>query len=161
MGCGKSTLGRKWAKEIGWDFIDLDSYIEEKEGKSISKVFEDCGESYFRRIETKSLKDIIKLNSCIVSCGGGTPCFNNNMEMLTLAGCSIYMKVSVKILFDRLKSEKSKRPLIANMTDDQMLEFINYKLKQRSLFYEQSSHIYNNVLESEEMFVKRLNSFLI
>ena len=161
MGCGKSTFGKKLANQIGWDFIDLDNYIEEKEGKSIPLIFEENGEGYFRNLETKFLKEVIGLNSCVISCGGGTPCFKSNMDLIKKNGASVYMKLSPAVLNERLKSEKSKRPLIASMTDSKMLTFIHDKLNERSEFYKRAQFIFNNEFESEEKFINRINDFLV
>ena len=161
MGCGKTTFGKKLAKEIGWDYIDLDNYIEMKEGKSIPTIFKENGETYFRNLETKFLNELIALNSCVISCGGGTPCFNDNMNQIIEKGASVYMKLSPIILSERLKSEKSKRPLIAEMSDAKMIEFIQEKLKERVKFYERAKFTFDAQVESEETFINRINHFLV
>ncbi|MBI35765.1 MAG: shikimate kinase [Flavobacteriales bacterium] len=161
MGCGKSTLGKKLAKQLGWNFIDLDAFIEKKEGKSISVIFKDHGEDYFRNLETKTLNQLSERSFYIVSCGGGTPCFNNNIEIINQLGMSVYIKLSTDTLYERLKSEKMNRPLIANLTDSKMKLFIDKTLKQRAVFYEKAIEIFNSELQSEEKFVKRLNDFIV
>ena len=161
MGCGKSTFGKKLAEKIGWNYIDLDNYIESKEVKSIPTIFQENGEKYFRNIESKFLKELMSLNSYVISCGGGTPCFHNNMELILEKGASVYMKVSPYILHERLKLEKAKRPLISEMTDSQIFIFIQNKLNERANYYELSKFTFQNELESEETFINRINDFLI
>ena len=161
MGCGKSTFGRKIANQIGWDFVDLDDYIEQKEGSSISMIFKEKGEHYFRKLETSYLKNLIKYKSHVISCGGGTPCFDKNMEIITSQGASVYLKLSPTVLFERLKLEKNQRPLIADMSDSEMLTFIKKKLIERKIFYERAKFTFNSNLESEEKIIKRLNDFLV
>tara|TARA_B100001778_G_scaffold303732_1_gene281220 strand:- start:2688 stop:3206 length:519 start_codon:yes stop_codon:yes gene_type:complete len=161
MGCGKSTFGKKLAEQIGWNYIDLDNYIEKKEGKSIPTIFKENGETYFRNLETKFLKELTSLHSCVISCGGGTPCYNHNMDIILKKGASVYMKVAPHILHERLKLEKTKRPLIAGMTDSQMFTFIQNKLNERANYYKLSEFTFENELESEETFINRINDFII
>ncbi len=161
MGCGKTTLGRKIADKIGWDFVDLDNYIEQKEGSSISSIFKEKGEHYFRKVESSYLKNLVKYESHVISCGGGTPCFDENMEIITSQGASLYIKLSPTDLFERLKLEKNKRPLIADMSDLEMITFIKEKLIERKIFYERAKFTFNSNMESEEKLIKRLNDFLV
>ena len=142
MASGKSTLGRELAVKLNYDFIDLDDYIEAKENTSVSNIFKTKGEIYFRSIETKYLKALIENDhNLILSLGGGTPCYGNNMEMLlnTPHVKSIYLKASIPTLVARLKNETCKRPLIAHLaTDEQLTEFIGKHLFERTQFYAQS-----------------------
>ncbi len=139
MASGKSTLGRVLAKKMNYDFIDLDDYIEEKEQLQVSDIFESKGEIYFRRVETMYLKELLdKKSKLVLSLGGGTPCYSNNMETLRENNKvkSIYLKASIPSLVARLKNEKSKRPLIAHIETDELLaEFIGKHLFERSQFY--------------------------
>ncbi len=139
MASGKSTLGRVLAKKMNYDFIDLDDYIEEKEQLQVSDIFKSKGEIYFRRIETMYLKELLdKKSKLVLSLGGGTPCYSNNMETLRENNKvkSIYLKASIPSLVARLKNEKSKRPLIAHIETDELLaEFIGKHLFERSQFY--------------------------
>lgn len=160
MGCGKSTLGKKIATQIGWEFVDLDEYIEKKEGKSIPLIFKEQGESYFRKLETRCLKELLKFKSCVISCGGGTPCFNKNMDIITLAGASIYIKLSPTVLFNRLKLEKDQRPLIADMEDSKMFFYIQKKLNERKIFYEKAEFIFSADSEKDESIISLINGFL-
>lgn len=139
MASGKSTIGKILANKLNYDFIDLDDYIEKKEKTSIVNIFKSKGEIYFRKLETEHLKAILKnKDNVILSLGGGTPCYGNNMEVILsdTNSKSIYLKTGIPTLVSRLKNEKSKRPLIAHIeTDDLLTEFIGKHLFERSQFY--------------------------
>jgi shikimate kinase len=142
MASGKSTLGRILAAKLNYRFIDLDEYIEEKENKLIKDIFKSKGEIYFRALETETLKKLLsEKDNIILSLGGGTPCYSNNMETILSANnvTSIYLKASIPTLINRLKGEKGKRPLIAHIeTDDLLAEFIGKHLFERSQFYNEA-----------------------
>ena len=142
MGCGKSTFGRKIAEQLDWDFVDLDDYIEEQQNASIQTIFANKGESYFRTLETKAIEESSKWKKTIISTGGGTPCFNNNITSINNIGLSVYLKLSPEVLRSRLEGEKSKRPLISNLSDAELLIFINKKLAERSGYYSKSEIIF-------------------
>lgn len=139
MASGKSTIGRILAKKLNYDFLDLDDYIEEKENAPISTIFQLHGEIAFRKLETHCLNELLShTNNIVLSVGGGTPCYGNNMNVIlnTANAKSFYLKASVPTLVSRLKNEKSKRPLIAHIETEAMLtEFIAKHLFERSQFY--------------------------
>lgn len=139
MASGKSTLGKILANTLNYTFIDLDDFIEENEKKTIKEIFKSKGEIYFRAMETASLKNILsEKDNLILSLGGGTPCYSNNMDAILNSNnvTSIYLKASIPTLIGRLKGEKAKRPLIAHIeTDDLLAEFIGKHLFERSQFY--------------------------
>ena len=142
MGVGKTTLGKKLANRLNVPFIDIDTEIEKKNELSISYYFERFGESSFREEETKILEEVIRANNkAIVSVGGGLPCFNRNMERMNSAGITCYLRRPAKELFQRLKNAKTKRPLIANLNEVELLSFIEEKLTEREEFYLQSKII--------------------
>lgn len=142
MGSGKSTLGKKLANKLSKPFYDLDLIIEEGENKTITQIFEQKGEDYFREIEKKALQELINTNSeFVLSLGGGTPCFYNNMEFINANGTSIYLKYNVGILHSRLINAKTKRPLIKNKTDEELKQFVTEKLAKREMFYEKANLI--------------------
>ena len=142
MGCGKSTIANKLSKNIGIPFVDLDIKIEEKVNLSINAIFEKHGEIYFRKLEHEVFIEL--LNSperLIIGLGGGTPCYANNNELLKADNVvSIYLKASIETLFSRLSANKSKRPLIANKSDEEMKEFIAMHLFERSFYYNQAQY---------------------
>ncbi len=145
MGVGKSYIGRKLSKEFMIDFFDLDSYIESYEKKTISDLFSERGEIYFRSIENKYLESILNKNiKYVISTGGGTPCYSNNMELIKKNKNlkSFYLKSSGNQLTNRLFSEKEKRPLISNINSKKDLNsFISKHLFERNVFYNQADYI--------------------
>jgi shikimate kinase len=142
MGSGKSTIGRLLAKDLDSCFLDLDSYIEEAEEKPIATVFREKGEVYFRKKEAESLREILKRNDdFVLSIGGGTPCYANNMKAISETTPNVfYLKVSIEELVNRLSKEKSERPLIQRIPDQELTEFIAKHLFERSFFYNQAFH---------------------
>ncbi|MCL4129080.1 UNVERIFIED_CONTAM: hypothetical protein GTU68_008776 [Idotea baltica] len=142
MGSGKSTVGRQLAEKLKFTFLDLDDFIEEKEKMTIPKLFEEKGEIYFRRKESEYVaKALHEGDNVILSLGGGTPCYGKNMEdVLALTENVIYLKVSVIGLAQRLQKEKSERPLIKNIPDDDLPEFIGKHLFERSMFYQKANY---------------------
>lgn len=145
MGCGKSTIAQKLSGIIAVPYVDLDEYIEEKAKISIKEIFETHGEIYFRKLEhTYFLELLNSPNEIIIGLGGGTPCYANNHELLIAEGkTSIYLKASIDTLFKRLSPNKSKRPLIADKSDDEMKEFIAKHLFDRSFYYNHAQYKVN------------------
>ena len=141
MGSGKSTIGKELAEKLKMDFIDFDTYIETKEKKSVSEIFEKEGEEKFRELEKKHLNEIIKKDNAVISLGGGTPCFNNNIETINKNGISIYLQMSVNALVKRLINAKRKRPLIKEMNEVDLKFFIATNLEKRISFYNQAKYI--------------------
>lgn len=141
MASGKSTIGKELSKKLYINFIDLDDYISEKENLSISDIFKTKGEIYFRRIEAKYLTEILENeDNFILSLGGGTPCYGENMKkIIDSEATSIYIKGTIVTLVNRLVSEKSKRPLVASLDNEQLTEFVAKHLFERRFFYEQAT----------------------
>ena len=152
MASGKSTIGRAISKKLDMKFIDLDDYITKREKTSISEIFKVKGEIYFRRIESSYLSEILNSkDSFILSLGGGTPCYSNNMELiLNSEASSIYIKAGIKTLVSRLTAEKNRRPLVAELEDDKLVEFVAKHLFERRFFYEQASMTVNTEDKSTE-----------
>ncbi|AZJ31682.1 MULTISPECIES: shikimate kinase [Tenacibaculum] len=143
MASGKSTVGRVLAEKMQIPFIDLDEYIEEKEGKTVSEIFENNGEIYFRKQEHVYLKELLeKQNKFILSLGGGTPCYAGNMDVLLSVNDvkSVYLKTNITTIVDRLTNEKSKRPLVARLNKDELSEFVAKHLFERSYFYNKATY---------------------
>ena len=142
MGCGKSTIANKLSKIIQIPFVDLDKIIEEKTNLTINQIFETQGEVYFRKLEHEVFVELLNSpDNMIIGLGGGTPCYANNHELLQREDViSIYLKASIETLFDRLVTNKSKRPLIADKSEDEMKEFIAKHLFDRSFYYNQAQH---------------------
>ncbi|WP_062061057.1 shikimate kinase [Aquimarina longa] len=144
MGSGKSLLGSGLSSSLKLNYLDLDDYIENQEKKSISKIFKDQGEIYFRKKESLYLKEVLESHqNTIISLGGGTPCFAGNIEIITNKETvkSVYLQTSLEELTKRLFTERDKRPLIAHLeTLDQLKDFIRKHLFERSFYYNQADY---------------------
>ncbi|MDX1328000.1 MAG: shikimate kinase [Arenibacter sp.] len=143
MGSGKTTIGKMLANELKGRFLDLDEEIENRLETSIPALFETKGEVFFRKKEHQILNELLSGDSdFILSTGGGTPCYSGNMDsMLQLADAVIYLKVSIPGLVERLIPEKEHRPLIKNIANDELPEFIGKHLFERNNFYLKANHI--------------------
>lgn len=143
MGSGKSSVGKLLGLQLGIPFYDLDAVIEDIEQLSISDLFEKKGELYFRKSENKILQQILhKDESFVLSLGGGTPCYYNNHELLLQDGIvSFYLKATSAKLVERLQVEKESRPLVASLNKDELLDFVNKHLFDRSYYYHQVNHV--------------------
>jgi shikimate kinase len=152
-GCGKSTFGRKVARELNLDFIDLDKEIIKKEKLSIAEIFELKGEDHFRKIESELLKDIsIANDNFVLATGGGAPCFYDNMDFMNEQGHTVFIDTPIDTLLERLSlSGINKRPLIKKMGEDNLLEGLTEKLNYRLPFYKKAKKIfkYNISLETD------------
>ncbi len=142
MGCGKSTISKRLSVATGISTVDLDKYIEDRTQLSINKIFEQKGEIYFRKLEREVLLELLNSpENLIIALGGGTPCYANNHELLTGDRIvSIYLKASIETLVNRLYSNRSKRPLIANKDEHELKEFIAKHLFDRSFYYNQAQY---------------------
>ena len=142
MGCGKSTIANKLSGMIAIPYVDLDEYIEKKANLTIKQIFENHGEIHFRKLENSCFIELLNTpGQTIIGLGGGTPCYANNHELLKREDVlSVYLKASVETLFSRLMSNKNKRPLIAEKSDEEMKEFIAKHLFDRSFYYNQAQH---------------------
>lgn len=144
MGAGKSTLGKQLATELGYFFIDLDSYIENKNNKSIVEIFQEIGEPEFRKLETTVLEDCINGHiKTVIALGGGTPCFNNNIDLILKSGLMIYLQLDAKELYNRLEKAQFTRPLIEGKQKQELENYIADLLKNREPFYNQAQLIVN------------------
>ena len=141
MGSGKTHWGKIWAADYKIGFIDLDEEIEIVERKSVVDIFESKGEAYFRTREAAVLRDCVTLPTTIVACGGGTPCFHNNMQWMNEHGISVYFNCNSNEILRRLLKGQQQRPLIKKLNHAELLFFIEKKLKERETFYNQSNII--------------------
>jgi shikimate kinase len=138
MGSGKTHWGSIWAKDLNISFFDLDKQIEDTEQKTVAAIFEKKGEAYFREKEAAALRTFAQKDNCIIACGGGTPCFNDNMQWMNQQGTTIYLQSAAKDILQRVLEEQDKRPLIKNLNEAELLFFIQQKLKEREPFYTQA-----------------------
>ena len=145
MGSGKSTAGKKLASLLGWSFIDLDRKIEEHAGKTIPEIFSENGEEYFRNLEAQLLKSLKSCTNTLISTGGGTPCYKDNMDFMLQTGLTIYLKLTPEELKSRLSGSKGERPLIKDIDKDNLLSFIVEKLADREKWYDRSEIIVTGI----------------
>jgi shikimate kinase len=138
MGAGKTTLGRALAEVMGLQFVDLDDFIEHRFHKTIREIFVDSGEAGFRDIERNLLREVSTFEDVIISLGGGTPCFFDNMEVVKRTGKSVYLKPTEEVLLFRLVKGKRKRPLLADKDEAGILQTIREQLVLREPFYAQA-----------------------
>ncbi len=139
MGSGKTTIGKKLANKLNIPFFDVDEEVVNDEGKDIPAIFESNGENYFRQKEHKKLTQLINENEAfVISTGGGTPCFNNNMELMNANGTTFYLKYTPEFLVSRLKNGIYKRPLLQNINLSELNSFITSLLSEREFYYNQS-----------------------
>lgn len=154
MGCGKTTLGEPLARELGWRFVDLDMYIEEKVGMTAKEIFMTCGEARFRELERESLQEVAACGGdTIVACGGGTPLQAGNIELMNRLGITVWLRTSVERITSRLvlPEQRSKRPLLNDMSDAQIMATVAHGLEMRTPFYEKAQLQFDSTrLESEE-----------
>ncbi|WP_435625116.1 shikimate kinase [Flagellimonas sp.] len=137
MASGKSVIGQSLAKSLDLDFVDLDGYIENQMGKTIPEIFSEKGEIFFRKKEYEYLQELLQNKTpMVLSTGGGTPCYGNNMQaILDTSDLSVYLQLSIPILVERIKLEKDSRPLVQNIDDADLPEFIGKHLFERRSYY--------------------------
>lgn len=138
MGSGKSAVGKKLANKLNLDFLDLDILIEDKYKMTIPSLFQQFGEKQFRNLETITLKENIQQSSFIMSCGGGTPCFNSNMDIINNRGTSVYINLDAKTLANRIYNSRKNRPLVHNISKENLPEKITELLQSREKYYKQA-----------------------
>jgi len=159
-GSGKTTVGKRLAKAMGYEFIDLDQYIEKRENCSINDIFRHQGETYFRTAETDAIKEVSLLKTkIIVSLGGGTPCFNNNIELLLKAGLCIYIHATEKLLLNRLENAKSQRPLFWGLTKQEIEKKLLQMIDARTPFYEKAHLTTEAVSFQEKNLIEEINKY--
>jgi shikimate kinase len=149
MGSGKSTAGRRLASQLNWSFIDLDEIIEKMEGMKIPDIFSLKGEPYFRKLETKALKDLRSETDTVISTGGGTPCFGDNMDFMLNSGLTIYLKMTPAGLRRRLVRSSEGRPLLKNIDRKDLRVYIAGKLAEREKWYSRAEITIDNLNSSD------------
>ncbi len=138
MGAGKSTIGKKLARKLKFNFVDLDKIIEQKAQCSVNEIFKYLGEDAFRKMETECLYEFRDQNNFVMATGGGTPCFDNNLQFIKENGLSIYISLDVKTIHFRLLNAKNIRPSIKGLDGGQLLDFIEKNLSIRKTIYQQA-----------------------
>jgi shikimate kinase len=157
MGSGKTHWGKIWAAKHKIAFIDLDEVIEIAERKPVTEIFESKGEAYFRKLESETLRQFSFLSDTIIACGGGAPCFNNNMDWMNNHGTTVYITCTPEEILRRLhNTEIKKRPLISKLNQAELLFFIEQKLKERQPFYTRAKVVLANSKITENTFANHI-----
>ncbi|HIZ01251.1 MAG TPA: shikimate kinase [Candidatus Bacteroides merdipullorum] len=140
MGAGKTTLGKAFARELGLSFVDLDWYIEERFHQTISQLFAERGEDGFRRLERNMLHEVGDFENVVVSTGGGTPCFFDNMDYMNAQGQTVFLDVDEETLFRRLRVATAQRPILRGKSETELRVFIREALAKRMPYYAQARY---------------------
>ena len=149
MGSGKTTVGKALSKVTGMMFYDLDWYIESRMHTTVSRLFSERGEEAFRKIEYNMLHEVAEFEDVIISCGGGTPCFFDNMDYLNQQGDVVYLKANPETLYKHLLMAKVERPLLKGKSPEELITYITEHLQTRTPFYEKARYVLDvNVLDS-------------
>lgn len=161
MGCGKTTFGKALAEATGLRLIDLDFYIEQRFHATVPEIFASHGEDGFRKIEREMLHEVAQFDDTIISCGGGTPCFFDNIDFMNETGHTLWLQASRESLFSRLIRKREKRPLLAGHTDEEIREIIDTQLLAREPFYSKAAHIWqSDSLEDRRQIDANISDFL-
>ena len=151
MCAGKTTVGKALAKRLGCVFYDLDWYIEERFHKPVPQIFVEEGEERFRDLERRMLHEVAEFQGVVMSCGGGTPCFFDNMQYMNEVGRTFYLKASPETLCAHLAMSRGERPLLKGKSPEELRTFVAEQVAERSPFYEQAHHTIDiNVLDTFE-----------
>ena len=158
MGAGKTTLAKKLASKLSYSWLDTDQEIEKKEGIKVSEIFKVRGEAYFRTLEKQLVDDLKPNQNIIIASGGGLPCFNDNMSKLNKLGITIYLERTPKELFQRVKQATNSRPLIADKSDEELLEYIENTMEKRREIYLKSTIIADRFSQTSEKIIELIDS---
>ena len=160
MGSGKSTIGSRLALPSGLEYYDLDAMIEQRTGYTITETIFNKGELYFRKLEREVLHEILTKDHFVLSTGGGTPCYYDNIEVINKHSLSIYLQYGVAKLYERLKTNKSHRPLLAHLEGDALREYIGKHLFERAAYYERAIVTINGNRLDEDQIVEEIKNYL-
>ena len=143
MGAGKTTVGKSLAKDLQLDFYDLDWYIESRMRKTVPQLFAERGEDGFRKVEHNMLHEVAEFEDIVLSCGGGTPCFFDNMDYMNTCGQVVYLKASTPVLHKHLLMGKTERPLLKGKTPEELGRFIEAQVAEREKFYSKAQYTFD------------------
>ena len=156
MGAGKSTAAKRLANRLGWEHYDTDALFEEKYHISVDDFFHKYDEALFRKLESKILQSTENLENAVISTGGGTPCFNDNMAWMNEHGTTAFLKISPQTAVSRIRLSKKKRPLAAGKTETELAAFVGKHYGSRMPFYEQAQY----VVKGEDLDIEALLALL-
>ena len=160
-GSGKSSWGKKLANALQYSFVDLDKLIEQREELSIEEIFNEKGEEYFRNLEHKYLLETVVMNHVVISCGGGTPCYHNNMDLINANGISFYLNGAIGLLVDRILNSKMRRPMFLGIEKAEIEKKMEELFLNRTPFFEQAHYSFNIPQESFQSFVNKAISVVL
>lgn len=160
MGSGKSTLGRLLANKLGLRFIDLDAEIEYDTGYTITETIFNKGELYFRKLERQKLEQLLSDENFVLSTGGGTPCYYDNIDLINRNALSVYLRYGVQDLYERLEGHTADRPLIAHLEGDALKEYIGKHLFERNVYYDRATIILQASHRSTEDILNELTTLI-
>ena len=158
MGSGKTTMGSKLAREMGYEFVDMDQLIEETAGMTVAGIFSDLGEEVFRKWEHKILQELCQREKVVVATGGGAPCHGTMMSTMNSKGDTVYIKLTPEVLQDRLTQSKVDRPLISGKSKAELLHFITTLLETRESFYNRARYIIDGLSIDPERLAMHLKT---
>lgn len=162
MASGKTTLGKVLAKRLNRRFIDLDFFISQRFHTSVQEIFASRGEEGFRTLESNMLREVAELEDVVISCGGGTPCFNNNIDVLLQHGTVIFLDASLERILYRLSVSHTQRPLVKEKSPAELRQFIAGHLSSRLPFYRRAHiTIPSDNLETRDQIARTLDNLLI
>jgi shikimate kinase len=157
MSSGKTHWGKCISRKLNIPFFDLDEQVEAAEGRTISEIFLHHGEEYFRRKEKEVLHIISESHDTfLMACGGGTPCYYNNIDYMNKSGTTVWISSSIDTMHQRLLKDRKKRPLLEGLTDEQVRGYIIKKFSDRKIYYEQATVIIDEENISDENFIQQL-----
>ena len=149
MCAGKTTVGKAFAKQLGYSFYDLDWYIEGRFRKRISEIFAERGEKGFRELERNMLHEVVEFEDIVLSCGGGTPCFYDNIDYMNSVGDTVFLQASVDTILAHLKLSHTVRPLLQGKSGPELREYISAQMQERLPYYERAAYVVDvNVLDN-------------
>jgi shikimate kinase len=154
MGVGKTSLGKKLAKKLNWQFLDTDKWIEKKTGLAIPAIFEQKGEVYFRELERNCIEELRVLQNTVISVGGGLPCFGDAMSVLNSFGSTVYLKLEPQEIARRLSESKIERPLINGLKENELEKYVEKKLLEREKHYSKAKYTLRPDREFIENYLK-------
>ncbi|MFZ9662158.1 MAG: shikimate kinase [Chitinophagaceae bacterium] len=157
MGSGKSTWGKKLGEMMGMKFVDLDTVIEERTNMDINGIFRMKGESFFRKIEAVCLRLLAKEDNMIIACGGGTPCFHDNISEMNSSGITVWLNTPKNVIASRLLDEAEHRPLVRDLNPEQLTEFIEDKLEERMQYYGLAQIVVDTTISTPEELYHQLS----
>ncbi|MDP9229535.1 MAG: shikimate kinase [Bacteroidota bacterium] len=157
MSSGKTYWGKQVSQKLDMPFFDLDGQVVVSEGKSINEIFEKDGEEYFRQKEKEVLHILTESrDTFVIACGGGTPCYYNNIDYMNRSGVTVWINTPMDILFERLQKQRAQRPLLRKLTDEQLKGFIIKKFSDRKIYYEQAKVIVDDETILVDSFVEKI-----